>query len=106
MAAVRYAGDVKEGQPGAQERWTVDGIEDSPHGPMARVEREDGLTFDVPLHVLPEGVREGDVLGVRDGPDGVTVERLPAETQARREGAQRRLEALNSTPGPGEEIDL
>ncbi|MBI0445051.1 DUF3006 domain-containing protein [Deinococcus sp. DB0503] len=106
IAAARYAGGVKEGEREPQERWTVDGIEDGPHGRVARVEREDGHTFDLPLRVLPEGVREGDVLGVRDGPDGVRVERLPAETRARRERAQRRLDALNSVPQDGEEINL
>lgn len=84
----------------------MDGIEDSSHGRLARVEREDGLTFDVPLHVLPEGVREGDLLAVQDGPDGMTLHLLPAETRARRGEAQRRLEALNAGPGDEEEINL
>jgi hypothetical protein len=79
-----------------QERWTVDGLEDGPQGRMARVEREDGLTFDVPLSVLPPGVREGDLLAVLEGPDGVTLRRLPAETRARRETAQRDLDARNA----------
>ena len=90
----------------AQERWTVDGLEDTPRGPVARIEREGGQTFDLPLTALPAGVREGDVLGVQDGPDGVTVRTLPEETRARREGAQRRLEALNAGPASDEEITL
>lgn len=103
----RYAGDVKEGEQQARrERWTVDGIEDGPRGRVARVEREDGRTFDLPLHALPEGVREGDVLAVQEGPDGVRVWRLPTETLARREQAQRRLDALNAAPHDGEEIEL
>lgn len=84
----------------------MDGIEESPHGRLARVEREDGLTFDVPLHALPVGVREGDVLAVQEGPDGMTLHLLPDETLARREEARRRLEALNTAPGEGEEINL
>lgn len=105
ITAARYAGGVKEGEQEPRERWTVDGIEDGPQGRVARVEREDGHTFDLPLQVLPAGVQEGDVLEVRDGPDGVRVERLPAETRARRERAQRRLDALNSVPEDGEEIN-
>ncbi|GAA5535164.1 hypothetical protein Dalu01_03588 [Deinococcus aluminii] len=106
IAAARYARGVKDGEQGPQERWTVDGIEDGPHGRVARVEREDGRTFDLPLHALPEGVREGDVLAVQDGPDGVTVRVLPEETRARRERAQRRLDALNQPAEDGEEINL
>lgn len=55
----------------------MDGIEDGPRGRVARVEREDGRTFDLPLSALPDGVREGDLLAVQDGPDGVTVRLLP-----------------------------
>lgn len=82
--------------PQPSERWTVDGIEDSPGGPLARLEREDGTTFDLPLRLLPGDVREGDVLAVQDGPDGVTVRVLVAETMERRDAAQTRLDALNS----------
>ncbi|WP_322618880.1 DUF3006 domain-containing protein [Deinococcus terrestris] len=87
------------------ERWTVDAIEDSPRGRLARVEREGGLTFDVPLHALPAGVREGDLLAVIEGPDGVTLHLLPDETAARRRAAQHRLETLNAEGGE-EEINL
>lgn len=107
MAMVRYAGGMKDGEHAqGQERWTVDGIEEGPHGRVARVERGDGTTFDLPLSALPAGVREGDVLAVRDGPDGVTAQVLPLETRARRSGAQRRLDALNSASGGSEEITL
>nr|WP_256488109.1 DUF3006 domain-containing protein [Deinococcus sp. HSC-46F16] len=97
----RYAGGVNDGP----ERWTVDAIEDSPRGRLARVERADGLTFDVPLHALPEGVREGDLLAVVEGPDGVTLHLLSDETAARRRAAQRRLDARNAEGGE-EEISL
>ncbi|WP_034388125.1 DUF3006 domain-containing protein [Deinococcus sp. YIM 77859] len=89
-----------------QERWTVDGIEEGPQGRVARVEREDGSTFDLPLAALPEGVREGDVLAVQDGPDDVTAQVLPAETRIRRARAQRRLDALNSAAEGSEELTL
>ncbi|MEF2276781.1 DUF3006 domain-containing protein [Deinococcus sp. YIM 134068] len=78
------------------ERWVVDGIEDAPRGPVARLEREDGRTFDLPLSALPDGVREGDVLALEDGPDGVTARVLPRETWARRKAAQHELDRLNA----------
>ncbi len=87
-------GQTAEGQP--PEHWTVDGIEDSPRGPLARLERDDGNTFNLPLRALPEGLREGDLLAVQDGPDGVTVRILLAETMERHETAQAQLDALNS----------
>jgi len=90
---------VAQGQTGAgqpPEHWTVDGIEDSPQGPLARLERGDGTTFDLPLRTLPEDLREGDLLAVQDGPDGVTVRILLAETMERHETAQAQLDALNS----------
>lgn len=98
----------RDSHPPAPERWIVDGIEDGPRGRVARVEREDGRTFDLPLSALPDGVREGDLLAVQDGPDGVTVRLLPGETRARRESAQRNLDRLNAgTPREGEgEITL
>ncbi|CAM3798587.1 DUF3006 domain-containing protein [Deinococcus frigens] len=74
----------------------MDGIEDSPRGPLARLEREDGTTFDLPLKSLPDGVCEGDLLAVQDGPDGVTVRILVAATLKRHETAQTQLDALNS----------
>ena len=99
-SAGRYAVGVKNAShppaTEAQERWTVDGIEDSPRGPLARLEREDGTTFDLPLRLLPQPLREGDLLAVQDGPDGVTLRILVAETMERRETAQAQLEALNN----------
>ena len=83
----------------------MDGIEDGPHGPLARLEREDGTTFDLPLRLLPGGVRDGDLLDVQDGPDGVTVRLLVAETMERRETAQARLDALNSAESELHEED-
>ena len=73
-------------RPGAPtpDRWTVDALEDTPHGPVARLERPDGETVDVPARHLPDGVREGDLLAVQNGPDGVRFQALPDETRARR----------------------
>ncbi|WP_189073409.1 DUF3006 domain-containing protein [Deinococcus sedimenti] len=92
------------------ERWTVDAIEDTPRGPVARLERPDGETVDVPARHLPDGVREGDLLAVQDGPDGVIFRTLPEETQERREHAQAQLDALNARQAPPTneqgEIDL
>ena len=52
-----------------------------------------------------EGVREGDLLAVVEGPDGVTLHLLSDETAARRRAAQRRLDARNAEGGE-EEISL
>jgi len=92
------------------ERWTVDALEDTPRGPVARLERPDGETVDVPARHLPDGVREGDLLAVQDGPDGVSFRALPRETRERRAQAQAQLDALNARQGPPTsdqgEIDL
>ncbi len=92
------------------DRWTVDALEDTPHGPVARLERPDGETVDVPARHLPDGVREGDLLAVQDGPDGVRFQTLPDETRARRTQAQAQLDALNARQAPPTtdqgEIDL
>ena len=94
--AERQPPESQPTNPQPSERWTVDGIEDSPRGPLARLEREDGTTFDLPLRLLPGGLREGDLLAVQDGPDGVTVRVLVTEALERRGAAQTRLDALNS----------
>lgn len=74
----------------------VDGIE----GKYARVELPDGTTADWLLSTLPEGVKEGDVLALKD--DGDTIEIDHAETKRRREQAQTKLEALNKAAPTGE----
>lgn len=78
------------------ERWTVDGLEDTPQGPVARLELPDGRTIIRPLGDLPPGVRGGDLLAVTDGPDGVTLHLLPQETAERRRAAQATLDTLNA----------
>ncbi|WP_370633796.1 DUF3006 family protein [Deinococcus sp. RIT780] len=83
--------------PGAPtEHWTVDGLEDTPRGPVARLELPDGRTIVRPVGDLPPGVRGGDLLAVTDGPDGVTLRLLPEETAARRRAAQATLDTLNA----------
>ncbi|MFC4638811.1 DUF3006 domain-containing protein [Deinococcus hohokamensis] len=86
--------------PARGERWTVDGVEDAPGGPVARLEREDGRTFTLPLRALPAGVREGDLLAVEDGPDGATTRILHQETRERRAAAQTHLDTLNAAGAP------
>ncbi|WP_240740829.1 DUF3006 domain-containing protein [Deinococcus sp. Arct2-2] len=78
------------------ERWTVDGIEDTPTGRMARVELPSGRTVDILLSSLPDGVQEGDILGIQDGPDGAVAHILREETQARHLEAGAELETLNA----------
>lgn len=92
----------------AVERWIVDAIEETPTGKVARIELPSGQTADMPLHDLPEGVKEGDILGVKEGPDGLMAEVLTQETERAKAGAQAKLDALNAqgaTPA-GEEITL
>lgn len=79
-----------------REQWTVDGLEDSPRGRLARVELPSGRTRVLYLSELPEGVREGDLLDVRGGSGGLRFTRLEAETRVRRAQAQSRLETLNA----------
>lgn len=92
----------------AVERWIVDAIEEAPTGKVARVELPSGQTFDVALDDLPAGVKEGDLLNVQDGPDGIKAELLPAETAEAKAKAQSKLDALNAqgTTPDGEEITL
>lgn len=78
------------------EHVTVDGIE----GKYARVELPDGTTADWLLSTLPEEVKEGDLLTVKD--DGETIEIDHTETRQRRERAQSKLEALNKAGLDGE----
>ena len=108
----RYAEGMKDrelrplpGPPGrgeGVERWTVDAVEDAAAGPVARLEREDGVTVTLPLNALPGGLREGDVLAVQPGADGASVRVLPDETAERRRTAQARLDALNTAADDGE----
>lgn len=91
----------------AAERWVVDGLEDTPRGRVARLELPDGRTTDLPLSVLPDGLKEGDLLAVQEGPDGLSARVLAQETAERQVEAQAKLDALNAaTPAEGEEITL
>lgn len=89
----------------APEYWVLDGLEDTPQGCWARLERADGKMIVLPAPVLPDHTREGDVLQVVAGPDGDVLRPAPEETARRREAAQERLSALNG-PTPTGDIDL
>lgn len=89
----------------APEYWVLDGLEDTPQGRMARLERADGEMVVLPATVLPDHAREGDVLELTPGPDGDVLKAAPAETRRRRDAAQERLNALNRPALTGE-IDL
>lgn len=89
----------------APEYWVLDGLEDTPQGTRARLERADGELVILPASVLPTHTREGDVLEVIPGPDGDVLRPARQETTRRREAAQERLNALN-TADPAGEIDL
>lgn len=88
------------------EYWVVDGLEDTPAGQVARLERPDGQTVLLARRDLPEEVQEGDVLEVLPGPDGTALKAAPEQTRQRRLAAQTRLDALNSAAAEGEEITL
>lgn len=87
------------------EYWVLDGLEDSPDGVKARLERADGEMTVLPASILPAHTREGDVLEVVPGPGGDVLIAAPAETTRRRNASQEHLTALNRTIPTGE-IDL
>lgn len=87
------------------EHWVIDGLEDTPHGTVARVELPGGEVRDIPLSYLPNGVREGDHLEVTAGADGLRVGVRRATTVQARAQAQAKLDTLNSTD-MGKEIIL
>ncbi|WP_291426377.1 DUF3006 domain-containing protein [Deinococcus sp.] len=92
----------------SSERWTVDGIEETPQGQVARIELPDGTTRDIDLTALPEGLQEGDLLAVEPHPDGLKLTILHEETSVARQQAQSRLGALNAAAAadPDKEITL
>ena len=68
--------------------YIVDRLEEE----FAVVELPGGARENIPLRLLPEGVREGDALQ-RDGDTGVYVVD-PLETQIRRDAARKRFKKL------------
>lgn len=87
----------------AEETWIVDRIE----GDLAVVEDEAGNTFDVPLGILPDDVKEGDVLQLAREPGG-TVQSIRRDAQATQE-RRREMEALQDElrgRDPGGDIEL
>ena len=85
--------------------WTVDAIDDA----VARLESEDGEPLVLPRRLLPEQLREGDVLRVElaRGAQHATVELVldEGEMQARRERSTEQLaEAERLTTGSGDVV--
>ena len=83
--------------------WTVDAIDDD----VARLESEDGAPLVLPRRLLPEQLREGDVLRVElaRGAQHATVELVldEGEMQARLErSAEQLAEADELTQGKGD----
>lgn len=91
--------------PDQPEFWVLDGLEDTPTGRVARLERPDGTGTDLSADLLPPGTQAGDVLEVISGPDGSMFKLDRAASAKRRLEAQRQLDALNQAR-PAEEINL
>lgn len=77
----------------------MDGLEAVDSGVLARLEREDGEVLVLPAALLPEGAGEGMVLTHDEAEDHWECQ--PQEAGARREQAQRRLNALNRRSARG-----
>lgn len=92
--------------PGTQGTWTVDSIEEG----MAAVEEDGGRILHLPLWLLPDGVREGEVVAVtrEETPGGVVltvaVDREATERALRRSRAQ--VEGTPPGHDPGGDIVL
>ncbi len=93
-----------EGERGGH-RFIVDHLENG----FAVGQMEDGERLDLPLRLLPDGVREGDVLVFQSaGASGdrvVTIRVDTAATAARASDAARRLDRLRGED-PGRDLDL
>jgi hypothetical protein len=93
--------------PGTRRTWTVDSIEEG----MAALEEEGGRVLRLPLWLLPEGVREGEVLTVsrvEDGRGGVVLT-VRVDREATERALRRSREQLERTPpgnDPGGDIVL
>lgn len=92
--------------PATRRTWMVDSIEEG----IAAVEEDGGRVLHVPLWLLPDGVREGQIVAVtrEETPGGVAltvaVDREATERALRRSRAQ-----VEGTPGhhdPGGDIVL
>jgi hypothetical protein len=91
-------------------RWIVDSIEED----VAAIEAEGGRTLRVPLSLLPEGVREGDVLSVertetRAGRVTLCIDVDPRATDdayRKSERQVRRKPGKRAARDPGGDIEL
>jgi cation transport regulator ChaC len=83
--------------PTHRRTWTVDSIEEG----IAAVADEDGRMLRLPLWLLPDTVREGDVVAVarEEGADGVVL-RVAVDRDATERALRRSREQVESAP-PG-----
>ncbi|HEV2146307.1 MAG TPA: DUF3006 domain-containing protein [Longimicrobiaceae bacterium] len=83
--------------PNPRRTWTVDSIEEG----VAAVAEEGGRVLHLPLWLLPDGVREGDVVAVarEEGPDRVVLH-LAVDRDATERALRRSREQVEGAP-PG-----
>ena len=92
---------MPDGPPGVH-HWTIDSIEEG----VAAIEEDGARLIHVPVWLLPDDARAGDVLRARRDGDRVLVERDDA---ARDEALRRSREQTRARPNPrdpGGPIDL
>jgi hypothetical protein len=79
-------------------RWILDSIEEG----TAAVEEDGARVVHVPLWLLPQGVREGDVLHVtREAGEGTRTNfRVEIDREATAEARRRSAEQVSRPPGP------
>ncbi len=91
-----------------RQRWMIDSIEEG----TASIEQGDGKVFHVPLFLLPEGVREGQICGLatdQRAKDEAAVTTITVDKDATRSALERSAAQLASTPkskDPGGPIQL
>ncbi|HEX7243318.1 MAG TPA: DUF3006 domain-containing protein [Longimicrobiaceae bacterium] len=93
--------------PGTRRTWTVDSIEEG----IASLEEDGGRMLRLPLWLLPEGVREGEVVAVsrsEDGDGGVVLTLSVDHDATERELRLSREQLARTPPGndPGGDIVL
>jgi len=83
--------------PETSRTWTVDSIEEG----IAAVQEDGGRMVRLPLWLLPDGVREGDVLSVaRREEDGAAVLTVRVDHDATERALERSREQVEKAP-PG-----
>ena len=94
-----------------EHRWAVDGIEES----IARIEEDGARMITVPVHLLPSGVKEGQLLRVTASTDAqpntliITVALDTAGTAAALEKSRRTIAEASKTSkrrDPGGDVSL